>query len=47
MLIFVNTELDVQDLLNNHMACAVVSRGGYDAQLFTQRTRATGRGARP
>ena len=35
VLIHVDTELDAKDLLNNRMAYVAVSRGAYDAQLFT------------
>ncbi len=35
MLIHVDTELGAKDLLNNRMAYVAVSRGAYDAQLFT------------
>jgi len=35
VLIHVDTELGAQDLLNNRMAYVAVSRGAYDAQLFT------------
>ena len=35
VLIHVDTELGAKDLLNNHMAYVAVSRGAYDAQLFT------------
>ena len=34
-LIHVDTELAAKDLLNNRMAYVAVSRGAYDAQLFT------------
>jgi hypothetical protein len=34
-LIHVDTELVAKDLLNNRMAYVAVSRGAYDAQLFT------------
>ncbi len=30
-----DTELGAKDLLNNRMAYVAVSRGAYDAQLFT------------
>jgi ATP-dependent exoDNAse (exonuclease V) alpha subunit len=35
VLIHVDTELAAKDLLNNRMAYVAVSRGAYDAQLFT------------
>ena len=35
VLIHVDTELGAKDLLNNRMAYVAVSRGAYDAQLFT------------
>jgi hypothetical protein len=35
VLIHVDTELVAKDLLNNRMAYVAVSRGAYDAQLFT------------
>ena len=35
MLIHVDTELGAKDLLNNRMAYVAVSRGAYDAQIFT------------
>lgn len=35
VLIHVDTELDAKDLLNNRMAYVSVSRGAFDAQLFT------------
>jgi ATP-dependent exoDNAse (exonuclease V) alpha subunit len=35
VLIHVDTELEAKDLLNNRMAYVAVSRGAYDAQLFT------------
>jgi ATP-dependent exoDNAse (exonuclease V) alpha subunit len=35
VLIHVDTELDAKDLLNSRMAYVSVSRGAYDAQLFT------------
>jgi len=35
VLIHVDTELDAKDLLNHRMAYVAVSRGAYDAQLFT------------
>jgi hypothetical protein len=35
VLIHVDTELAAQDLLNNRMAYVAVSRGAYDAQIFT------------
>ena len=35
MLIHVDTELVAKDLLNNRMAYVSVSRGAFDAQLFT------------
>jgi conjugative relaxase-like TrwC/TraI family protein len=35
VLIHVDTELGARDLLNNRMAYVAVSRGAYDAQLFT------------
>ena len=35
MLIHVATELGAKDLLNNRMAYVAVSRGAYDAQIFT------------
>ena len=34
-IINVDTELGAKDLLNNRMAYVSVSRGAYDAQLFT------------
>jgi hypothetical protein len=37
VLIHVDTELRAKDLLNNRMAYVAVSRGAYDAQLFTKR----------
>jgi len=33
--IHVDTELGAKDLLNNRMAYVAVSRGAYDAQIFT------------
>jgi ATP-dependent exoDNAse (exonuclease V) alpha subunit len=35
VLIHVDTELGAKDLLNNRMAYVAVSRGAYDAQIFT------------
>jgi ATP-dependent exoDNAse (exonuclease V) alpha subunit len=35
VLIHVDTELAAKDLLNNRMAYVAVSRGAYDAQIFT------------
>ena len=35
VLIHVDTELDAKDLLNNRMAYVSVSRGAFDAQIFT------------
>jgi ATP-dependent exoDNAse (exonuclease V) alpha subunit len=35
VLIHVDTELGAKDLLNSRMAYVSVSRGAYDAQLFT------------
>jgi thiamine monophosphate synthase len=35
VLIQAGTELGAKDLLNNRMAYVAVSRGAYDAQLFT------------
>ena len=35
VLIHVDTELDAKDLLNSRMAYVAVSRGAYNAQLFT------------
>ena len=35
MLIHADTELGANDLLNNRMAYVAVSRGAYDAQIFT------------
>jgi hypothetical protein len=35
VLIHVDTELGAKDLLNNRIAYFAVSRGAYDAQLFT------------
>jgi hypothetical protein len=35
VLIHVDTGLGAKDLLNNRMAYVAVSRGAYDAQLFT------------
>ena len=35
LLINVDTELGAKDLLNNRMAYVAVSRGAYDAQIFT------------
>ena len=35
MLIQVDTELGAKDLLNSRMAYFAVSRGAYDAQIFT------------
>jgi hypothetical protein len=35
VLIHVDTELGAKDLLNNRIAYVAVSRGAYDAQLFT------------
>ena len=35
VLIHVDSELGAKDLLNNRMAYVAVSRGAYDAQLFT------------
>ena len=34
-MIHVDTELAAKDLLNNRMAYVAVSRGAFDAQLFT------------
>jgi hypothetical protein len=34
-LIHVDTELGAKDLLNNRMAYVAISRGAYDAQIFT------------
>jgi ATP-dependent exoDNAse (exonuclease V) alpha subunit len=35
VLIHVDTQLGAKDLLNNRMAYVAVSRGAYDAQIFT------------
>ncbi len=35
VLIHADTELAAKDLLNNRMAYVAVSRGAYDAQIFT------------
>jgi len=35
VLVHVDTELGARDLLNNRMAYVAVSRGGHDAQIFT------------
>ena len=35
VLIHADTELGARDLLNNRMAYVAVSRGAYDAQIFT------------
>jgi len=35
MLIHADTELGAKDLLNNRMAYVAVSRGAFDAQIFT------------
>jgi hypothetical protein len=35
VLIHVDTELGAKDLLNSRMACVSVSRGDYDAQIYT------------
>ena len=35
VLIYADTELGAKDLLNNRMAYVAVSRGAYDAQIFT------------
>jgi hypothetical protein len=35
VLIHVDTELAAKDLLNNRMAYVAVSRGAFDAQIFT------------
>jgi ATP-dependent exoDNAse (exonuclease V) alpha subunit len=35
VLIYVDTELGAKDLLNNRIAYVAVSRGTYDAQIFT------------
>jgi ATP-dependent exoDNAse (exonuclease V) alpha subunit len=35
VLIHVDTELGAKDLLNIRMACVSVSRGRYDAQIYT------------
>jgi ATP-dependent exoDNAse (exonuclease V) alpha subunit len=35
VLIHADTELGAKDLLNNRMAYVAVSRGAYDAQIFT------------
>ena len=35
VLIYANTELGANDLLNNRMAYVAVSRGAYDTQIFT------------
>src|SRR5664280_104964 len=35
VLIHVDTELGAKDLINNRMAYVAVSRGAYDAQIFT------------
>jgi ATP-dependent exoDNAse (exonuclease V) alpha subunit len=35
VLVHVDTELGAKDLLNNRMAYVAISRGAYDAQLFT------------
>ena len=35
MLIHADTELGAKNLLNNRMAYVAVSRGAYDAQIFT------------
>jgi ATP-dependent exoDNAse (exonuclease V) alpha subunit len=35
VLIHVDTEKGAKDLLNNRMAYVAVSRGAYDAQIFT------------
>jgi ATP-dependent exoDNAse (exonuclease V) alpha subunit len=43
VLIHVDTELGAKDLLNNRMAYVAVSRGAYDAQLFTNDREKLGR----
>jgi len=45
VLIHADTELEAKDLLNNRMAYVAVSRGAYDAQIFTNNREETGRGA--
>ena len=35
VLIHVDTELEPKDLLSNRMAYVAISRGAYDAQIFT------------
>ena len=43
MLIHADTELGAKDLLNNRMAYVAVSRGAYDAQIFTNDREKLGR----
>jgi ATP-dependent exoDNAse (exonuclease V) alpha subunit len=42
VLIHVDTELGAQDLLNSRMAYVSVSRGRYDAQIYTNNTQTLG-----
>jgi ATP-dependent exoDNAse (exonuclease V) alpha subunit len=42
VLIHVDTELAAKDLLNNRMAYVAVSRGAYDAQIFTNNSEKLG-----
>jgi ATP-dependent exoDNAse (exonuclease V) alpha subunit len=42
VLIHVDTELGAKDLLNSRMAYVAVSRGTYDAQIFTNDAAALG-----
>src|SRR5579863_2359094 len=42
VLIHVDTELGAKDLLNSRMAYVAVSRGRYDAQIYTNNARAIG-----
>jgi ATP-dependent exoDNAse (exonuclease V) alpha subunit len=42
VLIHVDTELGAKDLLNSHMAYVAVSRGRYDAQIYTNNARTLG-----
>jgi hypothetical protein len=45
VLIQADTELEAKDLLNNRMAYVAVSRGAYDAQLFTNDREKLGAGS--
>ena len=47
VLIHVDTELGAKDLLNSRMAYVSVSRGRYDAQIYTNNAATLGPGTQP